>query len=204
MKHIFVFRHGRTDWNAQNRMQGQSDTSLNAQGIAQAQVLGKALQPMGITLIASSDLMRARQTAETVASYCHAPVIFTPALREIHAGSMEGVSLNIFIQNPLLGNMYNMSPAYDNVGFPGGERKDQVRERAVHYTRSLADSTEHTYVGISAHDLVIRVMIHALTGAAIHLENAQYAHLAYDPTTQRWELLSGGDYEEQPVNDEAC
>ena len=49
---LFLFRHGQTDWNRDGRLQGHTDTSLNATGLAQAEALverrvGMPLKPAG-------------------------------------------------------------------------------------------------------------------------------------------------------------
>ncbi len=63
---ILLIRHGETAWNAERRLQGHLDIALNAEGERQAAALGAALAGEHIDLIISSDLARARQTAEAV------------------------------------------------------------------------------------------------------------------------------------------
>jgi broad specificity phosphatase PhoE len=90
IKHLFFFRHGQTDWNAQGKIQGHQDIALNSAGIEQAHALGQQLQPLQIEFIASSDLLRARQTADIVATYGTPSILYTPELREIHYGTLQG------------------------------------------------------------------------------------------------------------------
>ena len=59
---ILAIRHGETDWNAHQRVQGHTDIPLNALGVAQAQRLADALSAEPLAAIHSSDLLRARQT----------------------------------------------------------------------------------------------------------------------------------------------
>ena len=61
---LCVVRHGETDWNTGKRVQGQIDIPLSALGHAQARATGNALMGEGFAAIYSSDLVRARQTAE--------------------------------------------------------------------------------------------------------------------------------------------
>ncbi len=90
---LFLARHGETDWNAEGRWQGQTDVPLNANGSAQAHALAERLRREGIAAIASSDLSRARATAEIVAGALGITRIHTdPELREQHYGCFEGLT----------------------------------------------------------------------------------------------------------------
>ena len=64
---VLLWRHGQTDWNMVNRFQGHSDISLNDVGRYQAQHAAKILAGMNPTSIISSDLGRARETAQALA-----------------------------------------------------------------------------------------------------------------------------------------
>ena len=64
---LLVVRHGETDWNAQRRVQGHTDIALNDTGKRQASLLARALADSPIHHVYSSDLQRARQTAQTLA-----------------------------------------------------------------------------------------------------------------------------------------
>lgn len=63
---IYLVRHGQTDWNIEHRIQGQTDVPLNATGRAQAVELSEKLSNFNIQKIISSDLSRAKETAEII------------------------------------------------------------------------------------------------------------------------------------------
>lgn len=88
---IVLIRHGETAWNAERRLQGHLDIALNPEGERQARALGRALAGERIDHIVSSDLMRARQTAEAVAVHHGRPVQQDSALRERCYGGFEGL-----------------------------------------------------------------------------------------------------------------
>lgn len=88
---ILLIRHGETAWNAERRLQGHLDIALNAEGARQAALLAAALAPEGIDHIVSSDLLRARQTAEAIAGPRGMAVGIDPALRERCYGGFEGL-----------------------------------------------------------------------------------------------------------------
>lgn len=87
---ILLVRHGETDSNAEGRIQGQTNTPLNERGRAQAQALADELAGESIAAVYSSDLDRARETAEILAGRLDLPVVVDPALRERNFGSWEG------------------------------------------------------------------------------------------------------------------
>ncbi|WP_314443407.1 histidine phosphatase family protein [Massilia timonae] len=92
---ILLIRHGETAWNAERRLQGHLDIALNPEGERQAAALGAALAGEQLDLVISSDLARARQTAEAVHLARGAAnaggVQLDPQLRERCYGGFEGL-----------------------------------------------------------------------------------------------------------------
>lgn len=89
---ILLIRHGETAWNAVRRLQGHIDIPLNAEGERQAGALAQALAAEPIDAIVSSDLARARQTAQAVADQFDGLTVATdPLLRERCYGVFEGM-----------------------------------------------------------------------------------------------------------------
>ena len=93
MRCCFV-RHGETPWNAERRLQGHQDIPLNELGLAQAAAAARYLAQRhahtSFSAVISSDLLRARQTADAIASALELGVHDAPALRERHYGDFEG------------------------------------------------------------------------------------------------------------------
>lgn len=87
---ILAIRHGETTWNVDTRIQGQMDIPLNENGRWQAQQLAKALADEEIHAVYASDLSRAYETAQAVASSKHIAVQARPQLRERHFGDFQG------------------------------------------------------------------------------------------------------------------
>ncbi len=90
MKQIILWRHGQTDWNLENRFQGHSDIPLNAVGRYQAKQAARVLRDLEPTSIISSDLSRARSTAEALADVTGLEIKIDRRLRETNGGSWEG------------------------------------------------------------------------------------------------------------------
>jgi probable phosphoglycerate mutase len=91
MIEILLIRHGETDWNAERRLQGHLDIELNAEGVRQAALLAEALRGEQVDAIFSSDLQRARQTAQAVAATRNMVVQIEPGWRERCYGAFEGL-----------------------------------------------------------------------------------------------------------------
>jgi len=88
---IILIRHGETAWNAERRLQGHLDIPLNHEGERQAALLAGALANETIDVVVSSDLSRARQTAQAVADALGMAVEIDPQLRERCYGGFEGL-----------------------------------------------------------------------------------------------------------------
>ena len=87
---IIAVRHGETAWNAESRLQGQLDIPLNERGRDQARRVGLALLHEQPEVIYSSDLSRARETAEAIARSAGLPLSTDAGLRERCFGIFEG------------------------------------------------------------------------------------------------------------------
>lgn len=90
---LLLARHGETDWNREGRWQGATDIPLNDVGRAQARALGERLVGRRIAAVASSDLSRARETADLVATVLGVPNVGALRdLRERSYGAFEGLT----------------------------------------------------------------------------------------------------------------
>ena len=89
---IVLWRHGQTDWNATARLQGQSDIEINETGLRQAAEAAPLIAELGPTRIITSDLVRARRTADTLGELTGVTVEDEPRLRERSFGAWEGLT----------------------------------------------------------------------------------------------------------------
>ena len=93
MTTIGLIRHGSTSWNKEGRAQGHTNNPLDQEGFIQAERLAERLLAEKWDLIYSSDLLRARQTAETIADKLGITEIhYDKGLREMSAGQIEGTT----------------------------------------------------------------------------------------------------------------
>jgi len=135
----FVFiRHGETDWNRQQRFQGHADVPLNEIGIAQAARLGARLGGEPADLLVSSDLQRARQTAQPLAeAWTQAPML-ERGLREQSFGVLEGLDAPT-IKTRHADLWAQWLEHRSDFALPGGESLRQFHARVIDAVRTLAD-----------------------------------------------------------------
>lgn len=91
---LYLIRHGQSAGNAEGRFGGHGATPLSRLGEEQAELTAKTLAKEGISAIYSSDLHRAVQTAEPLATLLDLPVVTSAAFRERHVGVLEGLTFD--------------------------------------------------------------------------------------------------------------
>lgn len=195
-RRLVVWRHGRTPWNAEKRFQGQTDVPLDDVGLAQAEQAARVLAALGPERIVSSDLTRARTTAQALADLTGLDVATDVDLRETHAGEWEGLNRDE-IEERFPGAMEAWS-ADPDARPGGGEDRREVSARVVAAIERALDgiSADGTLV-VATHGGSARAAIGALLGlppehwAALGvLANCAWSVLAENtgPYGPRWRL----------------
>lgn len=87
---FYFIRHGQTDWNKESRIMGHTDIPLNEVGLKQAHGALQHIAHLEVSMIISSPLTRALQTAEIIASALNTPIEVIDELKEAYAGNLEG------------------------------------------------------------------------------------------------------------------
>lgn len=155
MTEFWLIRHGETDWNIEKRFQGQTDIPLNANGRLQAYELAERLNGTHFDAIYSSDLGRARETAEIIAAQVQVPVQFDIRLREIRHGAWEGQTLD---PDKSL-EMRSLYADPLNAHAPGGETLAQVAARTAQALDEIASKFPDNHVLVVAHGVSLGVII---------------------------------------------
>jgi broad specificity phosphatase PhoE len=187
---LFLFRHGETDWNRAGRLQGHTDTSLNATGLVQAEALTQRLRPHRLDAVVSSDLARAWTTARIVAEGLGVPLIAERGLREANIGEAEGLYW------PEVKSRFGEELAErwftdDDAAFPGGETGLETRTRGLAALRRLT-LQPYRRIGVSTHGAMVRqLMKHALPPGSppAKTRNTVLYILKYEPAADRLALL---------------
>ena len=105
---IYLVRHGQTDWNIEGKLQGKIDIKLNENGRRQSRMIAQIILKLNIDKIISSDLIRARETAEIINEIIGKNITFDERIREVNYGILEGMSRNSVTQE--MWNIYNNVP----------------------------------------------------------------------------------------------
>jgi len=159
---LFLFRHGETDWNRAGRLQGHTDTPLNATGLAQARALAERLRPHRLEAVMSSDLARAWTTARIVAQGLGLPLISEPGLREANIGEAEGLYWPE-VKSRFGETLTERWFIDDDAAFPGGETGLETRSRGLAALRRFVAAQPYRRIGVSTHGAMVRqLMKHAL------------------------------------------
>jgi probable phosphoglycerate mutase len=183
---LLVIRHGETDWNTVTRIQGHTDIPLNAHGRWQAEQLGQALADEGIDALYSSDLSRARATAEAIARHAEVPLQIDEQLRERHFGRFEGLTQDEVGQQwpEELALWRARDPGY---GPEGGEVLQSFYDRSVAAITRLAARHPGQTVALVAHGGVLDCFYRAANRVDIEaprswkVANASINRLLYSP-----------------------
>jgi broad specificity phosphatase PhoE len=158
---IYLARHGESDWNAENRFQGQTDRPLTERGRAQAEALASELLDTPLEAVYASPLRRALETAETVASPRGLRAAGLPELREIDVGTWTGLS-----RSEVASRFPDAFRRWidGGEGWEDGETYDAMSGRVLAGIRRIADEHPEGNVLVVSHGGPIRA-VHAAAEA---------------------------------------
>lgn len=190
---VLLLRHGTTDWNNDGRFQGHADVPLNAAGLALAERTAAVLAGVRPTLLVSSDLSRAHETARAVAAVTGLAVEVDARLREVDVGSWAGLdSETVGRREP------DFWPALregrDFRRSPQGETATESGERVAAALREYAAAAAGDDVILAVgHGLSLRVGALLLMGldysyARLFGGLANCGWLELEPTESAWRL----------------
>lgn len=159
--------HMATDWDAVGRLKGQMDIPLNAEGRQAADELARTLGGLSVTQIMSSDLSRARETAEIIQSRLRVPLATDARLRECSFGSLEGLTESeraAQYSAPITREQLTSYDAYDFRPY-GGECRDDVLTRHMDVLRERAQTPHGPVVLLVGHHCGLNTLLAGLEEA---------------------------------------
>ena len=141
---IYLVRHGRTEWNDMNVLQGLTDVYLNDEGIRLAKLTAEALKDVYFDKIFTSPLSRAYDTAEILENGRGIPILKYLLLEEISFGAWEGKDVDELSKNKnLMFQHFFTEPQY-YLPTRGGETIWQLRRRANYFMEHYIEPEAET------------------------------------------------------------
>jgi alpha-ribazole phosphatase/probable phosphoglycerate mutase len=156
MTEILLVRHAETD--LKGTFCGHSDPPLNNAGRAQLPAILDAIGNRPLEIILSSDLLRARQTAEVLAQHYGAKLLLRPGLREIFFGEWEGLRWEqIEERDPSFARAWMKS--FPSLTPPGGESILDFEARIRNELLYMSELARDSAVIVVTHAGVMRAML---------------------------------------------
>lgn len=156
---IYLVRHGKTDWNTKQLVQGHTDIPLNEEGKIQAKEAAQNLKHIKFDKVFSSDLLRASQTAEIIAKEHDLIVEATAVLRERNFGILEGNPIEKLKElRRLMAKMEdNKRVSYKH--HPSIESDNEVISRFLTFLREAAIASPGKVILVVCHGGLLRVLL---------------------------------------------
>jgi probable phosphoglycerate mutase len=189
---LLLWRHGQTEWNAADRVQGQTDVELSDVGRAQADAAAARLVGLHPDLIVASDLRRAADTAATLAALTGLDVGFDPRLRERHYGVWQGLT------NPEIAARWPVDYERWRSGLPlhglGIEDLDELGKRVAGALQDVSNRAPGGTIVVASHGSAIRRGVITMLGWPEQvvrtlgtISNCHWVELRSDPK-RGWQL----------------
>ncbi|MEK4486410.1 histidine phosphatase family protein [Psychrobacillus sp. FSL H8-0484] len=155
---LYITRHGETEWNTQERMQGWKDSDLTEIGVQNAIDLGERLQSTPIDAIYSSPSNRTQKTTKLICGNRNIPIILDEDLREINMGIWEGKTQSYIKENyPTEHNNFWNAPRFYNP--MEGESFFDVQRRVLTVLNRMKSDKCSGNVLIVTHSVVIKCLL---------------------------------------------
>ncbi len=163
MARLFLVRHGITDHNSSHKFLGHTDVELSDEGFRQVEKLRDRMVKEKFDVIYSSDLKRARSTAEVISAGHNTEIISCSELREINYGETESLTYGEIKQRypELAEAISNLSP---ELSFPGGESLQGFITRTLKFLDRLEERSPEQRILIVAHGGPMRTLLCDLLG----------------------------------------
>lgn len=158
---FYIVRHGETEWNALSKIQGQSDIPLNASGKTQAKKRANELKHVKFDMAFSSDLLRAKETAEIIALEHNLAVKTTQLLRERNYGEFEGAHFDSMKTHQKLMDTLDHNERYKHKITQNVESDEEIATRLLTFLRETAVAYPGKTILVASHGAIMRmIMLH--------------------------------------------
>lgn len=203
---FYIVRHGETEHNLAEKIQGHADSPLTKNGVSQAQTLAETFKEIPFDQAFSSDLERAHRTAQILTTHHNIPVQKNPLLREMSFGKYEGYHIPMFREElgEHLAYRENLSDTdrFTHRVSPEIETDEEVMKRFFQFFQESQELTAGKKNLIVTHGAAMRVLLvqfgwtdykHLPPG---HIKNTAYAIIESDG--EKYTVLETNGVEKLP------
>lgn len=198
LKRIVFIRPGETDWNVSGRFQGWVAIPLNEHGRKQAERLANFVRNIGLTKLYSSDLQRARETAEILGNALGFEPEYDKRLREQHVGIWQGLTV------PEMHGWYadeyeKLQADIEGYTIEGGESRADVAKRVNSALKEIIEKAGETgdeVIGIVTHTTAVGLMLSELV-PDVDLDHSHFGNTSVTTIKRR----DDGGWDVTAVND---
>ncbi|MCM1508617.1 MAG: histidine phosphatase family protein [Ruminococcus flavefaciens] len=135
---LYIMRHGKTDWNAEHKLQGRTDIPLNDEGRAMAENAGIMYRDIHIDVCYCSPLVRARETAEILLKGRNVPIITDKRLAEMSFGVCEGMKNYFEVKDNSISPLFSQPEKYVTP-VENGESFEELYARTGEFIREVIE-----------------------------------------------------------------
>lgn len=153
-KYFYLYRHGETDWNVENKIKGQLEdieTKFTKEGFEQIRNVRQVMINSEIQAIFSSDLLRARETSKILNNSLKLPTYYFKKFRGLNMGKFQGKTMREFL------NDFEVKKCFENYDLviPGGESINNLISRFLDGMKIISDNYDYYKIAVVSHGAAI-------------------------------------------------
>ena len=196
--HLYIVRHGETVWNILDKMQGVKDSSLTDKGKNHAEKMGEKLKALdaGFSVLYSSDLGRAFDTAALINKSLNLDIKTDERLRERNMGVFEGHSWD-YVRENYKQDFNCLVSDDDSYRIPEGESRGDYRDKVISFMEYIAEKHEGENVLAVTHrgfiNFFLRIILNIPLNARSGLKINNASLSVFTLHKGRWLLERFGD-----------
>ncbi|WAH51205.1 2,3-diphosphoglycerate-dependent phosphoglycerate mutase GpmB [Pseudescherichia vulneris] len=201
MLQVYLVRHGETQWNAERRIQGQSDSPLTAKGEQQARQVAERAKALGITHVITSDLGRTQRTAEIIADVCGCEITLDARLRELDMGVLEKRPIESLTEEEEQWRRQLVNGTSDG-RIPEGESMQELSDRMHAALATCLELPEGSRPLLVSHGMALGCLVSTILGLPawaerrLRLRNCSISRIDYQQSpwlASGWVVETAGD-----------
>lgn len=173
---LYIIRHGQTDWNVKKITQGSNDIPLNEEGEKQARNFSNSFKSVRFDAVFSSDLIRAKKTAEIIALEKKLAVETTKLLRERRYGRFEGKKAEALDKLDKMKDALSKEERFKFKPYPDVESDEEIIGRLTTFLREISVSYLGKSILVITHGGMMRTLLNHL---GVNLPHGAVGNSAY-------------------------